>query len=298
VIYHDPCLDGFTAAWAAWGRWPDATFIGANYGHPVPDVTGKHVLIVDFSYKRAELDVLANMATSVVILDHHKTALAELEAFRCVESNPGTIAPEDVSGMLRDLAELNRPPVIAIFDMERSGARMTWDFCHRTEVGDVHWLVLLVEDRDLWRFRYADATRDFHLRLAVEPKSFEAWEEIASRLPTGVALGESPLIDEGRAMRRYRDWLVGEIADRAEFRPILGYQVPVVDCPYDLASEVGHRLCQLHPEAEFAALRTHRLDGTSYSLRSSGGFDVSAVAAKFGGGGHAGAAGFRVPPCI
>lgn len=99
-------------------------------------------------------------------------------------------------------------------------------------------------------------------------------------------------------MREYRDWLVGEIASKAEIRPIDNHWVPVVDCPYALASEVGHRLCQLYPDRSFSALRVHSTSGTSYSLRSANGFDVSVVAAKFGGGGHAGAAGFRVPPAV
>lgn len=99
-------------------------------------------------------------------------------------------------------------------------------------------------------------------------------------------------------MRIYRDWLVAAIAAKAEIRPIDKYYVPTVDCPYELASEVGHLLCKNYPDREFAALRVHSQSGTSYSLRSNNGFDVSAVAAKFGGGGHAGAAGFRVPPAI
>jgi oligoribonuclease NrnB/cAMP/cGMP phosphodiesterase (DHH superfamily) len=301
VIYHDPCLDGFTAAWAVQQRFPGAEYIGANYGHPVPDVAGKHVLIVDFSYKRAELDALANSAASVVILDHHKSAVEDLAAFRCEETFPGLTTPEDVPSMLRDLAELGRPPVIAIFDMNRSGARMAWDFCHGNgapELTATPWLVLLVEDRDLWQFNYGDATRDFHLRLAVEPKTFEGWSVISAALPDGMGWRESPPVIEGAAMRRYRDWLVAQIASRAEIRPIGMHVVPVVDCPYDLASEVGHLLCAMHPDSNFAAMRSHSVDGTSFSLRSSNGFDVSAVAVRFGGGGHAGAAGFRVPPCI
>lgn len=99
-------------------------------------------------------------------------------------------------------------------------------------------------------------------------------------------------------MSLYRNWLVAEIAAKAEIRPIDNHWVPTVDCPYELASEVGHLLCQLHPDRDFAALRVHSTKGTSYSLRSANGFDVSVVAAKFGGGGHAGAAGFRVPPAV
>ena len=33
VIYHDKCMDGFTAAWAIWKRWRDAPeYVARNYG--------------------------------------------------------------------------------------------------------------------------------------------------------------------------------------------------------------------------------------------------------------------------
>lgn len=306
VIYHDPCLDGFTAAWAVWRRWPDAQFVGANYGQPAPDVAGKHVLIVDFSYKRADLDALAQVAASIVILDHHKTARDDLEPFARFKDKPERFTVPVVASMIADLQRGGYPAVCALFDMERSGARLAWDFCfgwmkdplEGSGICSIPWLILLVEDRDLWRFEYGDATRDTGLRLSTETKSFERWSEIAVALPQTVQWEGCDYTDGGKAMRVYRDWLVGEIAAKAEIRPIDGHFVPTVDCPYELASEVGHRLCGLHPDRPFAALRVHSMTGTSFSLRSANGFDVSKVAAKFGGGGHAGAAGFRVPPAV
>lgn len=295
VIYHDPCLDGFTAAWAAWQRWPDAEFIGSNYGKLAPDVAGKHVLIVDFSYKRAGLDALAQDAASIVILDHHKSARDELEPFTFTESEPGLIKPEAISGMLRDLSELNAPPVIAIFDMDRSGARMTWDFATRDSGKPVPWIVQLVEDRDLWLFIHGDTTRDFGVRLSIAPKDFRTWDRMAMELDSSLRHQVAGPVEDGRAMRIYRDWLAEEIAARAEVQDFAGYRVPMVDCPHELGSEVGDRLCRIHHDRPFAVMRTHKLDGTSYSLRSRGDFDVSEVAVRFGGGGHAGAAGFRVP---
>jgi len=296
IIYHDPCLDGFTAAWVCWRRWPEADFVGCNYGMPVPPVDGKHVLIVDFSFKRAELEAMAQAAASIVILDHHKSAAAELEPFRQFADKPERFKLPVVASMIGDLQRGGYPAICASFDMKRSGARMAWDFCFPGV--SVPWLVLLVEDRDLWRFAFGDATRDTNLRLSVEPKNFERWSEILALLPQTVVWDGCDYTESGKAMRVYRDWLVAQIVRRAEIRPILGHDVPVVDCPYELASEVGDALCEKFFARPFAAMRTHALDGTSYSLRSRNGFDVSEVARRFGGGGHAGAAGFRVPACV
>ena len=85
VIYHDPCDDGFASAWVAQKKWGSGlTMVPANYGQAIPDediLSGKNVLIADFSYPKEELEALAAIASEVVVLDHHKTAAAALGAF-------------------------------------------------------------------------------------------------------------------------------------------------------------------------------------------------------------------------
>ncbi len=294
VIYHDPCLDGFTAAWACWRRWPDAEYYGTNYGRVPIVADGKNVLIVDFSYKRPHIEAMAQTAKSIVILDHHKSALEDLEPFVFTEDVPGSVGPDFIPEMLRELAELNRPPIIALFDMERAGARMAWDFAIGTPPPP---LVNLVEDRDLWTFAYGNTTRDLQLRLQVEPKEFGRWDAMHAELAVyGQAndVAGAMLIQEGRTMRTYRDWLVGVICERAKLESVGDYLVPCVDCPPELASEAGDLLCRQWPEQEFAALRRTDAGLISYSIRSRGGFDCQALAVRFGGGGHPGAAGFSI----
>src|SRR3546814_2888964 len=113
------------------------------------------------------------------MLDHHKTAADDLGPCQFHESSPGAVSADDVDGMIRDLAELNRPPVLAIFDMGRACARMTWNFCHPGK--KVPWLIRLIEDRDLWRFVYPD-TKSFSLWLRSHPYDFDTWTEIAEGL--------------------------------------------------------------------------------------------------------------------
>lgn len=290
VVYHDKCMDGFTAAWAVWRRWGDEpSYVARNYGmDPDLDCRGKHVLIVDFSFPR---DVLARLvanegAASVVILDHHKTAREDLDPFLFEEHAPGTIGAGDVSGVLRDLDELGRPSILALFDMQRSGAGMAWDFCHGA--GTRPGLVDLVEDRDLWRFAYGEQGKLLHLSLSSAPLSFHRWD--AANLDLDYEM------ERGRAIATYRDGLVDEIVERAVPRWIGGKRGMLVDCPYGLASDVGNRLLDLYPDAEFAAAEVRGVDTVSYSLRSRDDrADVSEIARKWGGGGHRNAAGFKVP---
>lgn len=95
-IYHGNCADGFGAAWVVRKALGDIDFHAGKYQAPPPDVTDKDVVIVDFSYKRPVLLEMAAKANSILILDHHKTAL-------------------------EDLVDLP-PNVTLLFDMESGGA--------------------------------------------------------------------------------------------------------------------------------------------------------------------------------
>lgn len=71
------------------------------------------------------------------------------------------------------------------------------------------------------------------------------------------------------------------------------YKVAVVNCPNDVSwSRLGNRINEAFPEVDFTLIA-----GTStinmYSNKD--GIDLSAIARKFGGGGHTGAAGMTVP---
>jgi nanoRNase/pAp phosphatase (c-di-AMP/oligoRNAs hydrolase) len=71
--------------------------------------------------------------------------------------------------------------------------------------------------------------------------------------------------------------------------------IPIINCSHKRASYILHTLSE---GALFALGWWHRNDGQyKYSLRSSNesGFDVSKLAALYGGGGHKKAAGFLLP---
>ena len=77
-------------------------------------------------------------------------------------------------------------------------------------------------------------------------------------------------------------------------RRIAGHLVPSVNAPQHDTSEVLERLMDEHPYAPFVHAWWQRADRMfSQSLRSRGVFDVSAIAAFYGGGGHKNAAGFQ-----
>jgi uncharacterized protein len=257
-IYHGNCADGFTAAWVVWKALGESVeFHAGVYQDPPPDVTGRDVIMVDFSYKRAVIEEMLPKVRSLKIFDHHKTAEADL----------------------RDVGA-----DIVVFDMERSGAGITWDYFFRDTPRPA--LIDHVEDRDLWRFRLPK-TREIQAAVFSFPYDFATWERIMG-LPTDV------LAQEGEAIERKHfkdiDELVKVVTRRMQ---IGGYEVPAANLPYTLTSDAGHKLAQGEP---FAACYWDTPDGRVFSLRSTdNGMDVSSVAKAYGGGGHRNASGFRVP---
>lgn len=287
-IYHGNCDDGFGAAWAVWMRWGDeVVYLPGVYGKPLPDATGKHVLFVDFSAKRPEIDAMAQVAKSIVIIDHHKTAEADLEPFKIGLCGDAKLCPNNLDGIFRDMAELDRPPVLAWFDMEQSGAVMAWKFTKPDALNPPPGLKY-VEDRDLWRFAYGDATKKFSAALRTYPQEFDLW--------TDFMFTPKVLVVEGASILRSHEANIAKFLADAYVDEIDGHRVPVVNVPYHYASDTAHALLAKHPEAPFTACWFKRGDGMiQYSLRSEDSrADVSEIAKKFGGGGHRNAAGYQV----
>lgn len=291
VLYHDNCADGFGAAWACWMKWGEqARYIPVSYGSPAPDVFGMHVLIVDFSFKRDVLREMGEHAASVIVLDHHKTAQADLADWAIDDAAGSFWADDDPMRDVRRNDDHIGQPIAALFDMDKSGARLAWEFCHEQEVPR---LIELIEDRDLWRFQFDD-TKPFGLWLRSEPFDFDRWEMIAQELND--ARDGQKIMDEANAMQRFYDQKVSELVGMARMIDIGGHSVPAVNCPPMFASEVGHALLGRFPDAPFSACYSDQGKSRGYSLRSADDrMDVSDVAKQFGGGGHRNAAGFGTP---
>lgn len=290
-VYHGNCQDGFGAAWAVRRALGDAVeFHPGVYQDAPPDVTGRDVILVDFSYKRAVLDAMAQVARSIVIIDHHKSAQEDLVPFTVELCGGARFVWADVPGVIADLVELGRPPIVAHFDMERSGAGMAWDcFVDEPRLP----LISHIEDRDLWRFKLP-RTRAIAAALFSYPYDFETWDGLMH--PNRLDL----LNAEGAAIERkhHRD-IANILAVTRREMVIGGCLVPVANLPLTMASDAGHALCGIPYEGTndlppFAACYWDTPEGRVLSLRSrDDGADVSAIAKRYGGGGHAHAAGFR-----
>lgn len=276
-VYHGDCNDGFGAAWAVWNRWGyDVEYVPAHYGSKIDaDFEGKRVLFVDFSMKREHLrDVTAR---EIVVLDHHKTAQAELEVWTVDNLNLCDV-PDALDMREQALGER----IVALFDMDKSGARLAWEFCHADSA--IPELLAHVEDRDLWRFNIP-GTKEVHAALNSYPHKFELWSDMRV----------NDLILEGAHIMRAQQVQVGDLCKTMSLQRVGGHLVPAVNAPFFLASDVGHALLRAHPDAPFTATWCEANRVRMYSLRSEDHrTDVSEIARSNGGGGHRNAAGFSL----
>lgn len=263
-IYHGNCLDGFGAAFVVNKFFKgDVDFHAGVYGEVPPDVTGRDVYLVDFSYKRNVIEAMAKTANRIVVIDHHKTAEEDLTSI----SLDGNILNVEVN-----------------FDMERSGCVLTYDYFFNHQIPPE--LLLFIEDRDLWNFE-REGTKEICASLFSYPYDFEIWEEFFT--PAGI----EKLKAEGKTLLRKQEKDVAEIAASSAREMVIGgCCVPVVNCNPQFSSDVGHLLCK--SGHIFGATYHDRKDKRVFSLRSIGDFDVSEIAKKYGGGGHKNAAGFSV----
>lgn len=261
IIYHGRCNDGLCSAWIAKKVFPDADFFPAIFGEDPPDVRGRDVYILDFSYRRPILLEMKEKAKSLMVLDHHKSAAKDLEGLK-----------------------------FCCFDMNKSGAGLAWAyFSHLTYPkmcggfkSNMPWLVEYVQDKDLWNWSLPNS-REINATISSFPMRFEAWDELSKMTPEQAYL-------EGKPILRYTDRQAELLMNFAREVELDGHKILAVNT-FVMCSEVGNKLAEDRP---FGAVWFQRDDGKFvYCLRSlPGGLDVSKIAGDHSGGGHARSAGF------
>lgn len=277
VMYHGHCFDGFGSAFIVWMYYKEKfglksaekiVYKPCNYNDTNSTdekieefVRGKNILMCDFSYDYNRMCKLIESSNSFMVLDHHKTAES------CLKKIPDNLK---------------------IFDMERSGVGITWDFFFRSR--PLPRFLSYIQDRDLWTFKIEE-TNEFITFFYEQPHDFNIWLEYLDEGKVEEAL------QKGRHWREYQDMLIERVSRRANcvIQNIDGnYQIVAYVNNSDLKSDIGNKIFKFFPYADFACIWDYHLhkNSVSISLRSTDDrTDVSKIASKFSGGGHRNAAG-------
>lgn len=268
IGYHNACNDGFGAAFVAFlhyrklGILEQVEFVPINpKSTPDINVKGCDVIIFDTCLDKEALFEWKRLAHSFEVFDHHVSNKREF-------------------GYL-DFCH---------FDMNHSGTALAWR--HYNPDIPSPWWVDYIEDRDLWTKRLPMHEEICALLLSTEP-TFEAFEEVTS-MTIEDAFKAGKFIAKADAVKIKRAVEAESTKMQISF---CGYDnVPCINNA-NFQSDIGNILAK---DSEFGIVwyagESDR-DGkyAQISLRSIGDFDVSKLAAKYGGGGHSNASGCRIP---
>lgn len=270
IIYHGNCTDGFGCVISAELYRKEVNpekqiiYYGASYAKPPPDITGKNVLICDFSYKKEEMLNIIKSANKVAVLDHHKTAETELSSIM---------------------------DKYKVFNMNYSGAYITWKYFHPTK--KVPKLIEYIQDNDLWRKQLPN-TLEFTAYMFSLPMTIEEYSKLLDDNYI-----ETQVLTQGSGMLRQNISNIENALKHVnlKFTEINNkiYMIGYVNSSV-LKSEIGNKIFEKYPYCNFSAVYSidDLTNSTIFSLRSTyDRTDVSEISKIFGGGGHRNASGMK-----
>ena len=284
VFYHAD-LDGKCSA-AVVNFWSECqfdnvqpTYAAINYKDDFPFDSirdGEDVWIVDFSLQKpGDWQRLLAITDDVVWIDHHKSAIERSDA-------------EGVAGLRR--AE------------GAAGCELTWEYVARVlslEDQEAPRAVQLIGDYDTWTFAHGEETRRFkaYAESLCDTDPVTGWEHFwkpaiykhpswdSHQWVRMLDLGGAIIASETRAAQE----IVGQWAFSVTFEGHYGCALNRARCGSDFFESVADAYDLLLPfvfDGEQWTVSVYR-GGTGDAI------DCAGIAERYGGGGHAGAAGFQ-----
>lgn len=268
-FYHDD-LDGqCSAAIVAQALGPDIEFQPINYNDVdclIGETGYQLIYFVDFTPRTDLLDALAKNNTGIIILDHHKTAFEHID----------------------EIKALGHENIRMIFDLAFAGCGVVWKYFFPEE--PMPLAARLTQDFDIWKWEIKE-TGDFVAAMKIEDvNSQKYWLTLFAD-----EAKVEQLIVQGKTINAYeRIYYARTLKNNAFEAEFEGYRILVCDCPGANSKLFGDRF------KDYPFVMKYEFDGHDYmvSLYSycpdgkTPIVDVSEIAKKYGGGGHAAAAGF------
>lgn len=269
ICFHHNDNDGHASGAIVRYALGDAVMlIESDYdGTPIPwelVEQAEQVIVTDFSFPVADMQRLAE-GRELVWIDHHKSAIAELAGI--ADHWPG----------IRDCSE--------------AACVLTWRYFFPQR--PVPRAVILIGDRDIWRWA-EENTGPFNESLYNQDhqaKNAALWKPLLEDDPSTL----ERMIAEGIWLREIKLRNVEHMMQARGFEVWFdGYRTLAVNTRGN--GDVGDYGRDRGYEIVYAYVDKMQRDGlTTVVTLYSGQVDVSVIATRYGGGGHAGAAGFSFP---
>jgi oligoribonuclease NrnB/cAMP/cGMP phosphodiesterase (DHH superfamily) len=240
IIYHGGCPDGLGGAWAFYDmlQKDKSKFFPGSYKKSLPDVTGKHVIFVDFSCKVDDMLYVLDQAKSVIVIDHHEST--------------------------KELISIMHTSFTLLLDMDRSGAQMAWDFVNPGKPRP--WFINDIGDRDLWQNKYPNSVEVTRaLSSCSYYDSLDAFAALPYQQRSMMLSAGSVLVHDDQ--RTYKQ--ISYYATDCIFTSLLNnktkWKCRVVSAELNQASHVGALLCK-DKLCHFAVVWYYDMTNDSYGL--------------------------------
>lgn len=282
-FYHNDADGRCAGFWVYWGagltRAARCDFIEMSYEKPFPMDTinpNEQIYIVDYSISPDEMRELLKITTDITWIDHHKTAIEKYDGFEY-----------DIRGLRYDGIAACMLTYCYLHHMTDRGFDKIKPF-DISMTKDAPTFTKLIADWDVWKFDYGDDTRKFITAFNsydFRPES-EEWYRF---FKDEKVKSEDKMIIEGAAMIKYRDgWAKGYLERfgfETEFEGLRCFAVNLGNCNSEYFKSL--------PEGKYDAFMPFAFSGEKWTVSMySTTHDISDICKKYGGGGHAKAAGF------
>lgn len=298
VVSHGPhCLDGVTAAVAVarFHAGSEIVPVFANnpevneaiQGVPAPRAGIEHELwITDISWNQAASDAhlraLAAAGTRIRWIDHHRTAIERLK--RGAIAVPfATMIVTDAYAASRLVYEHLKERLAAEGGTPSGRAEDAAAFLALAK------LVALADDNDRW-IHALPGSREFALTVGAM-RDATAYEEL---LTIDADVNPTPLMRAAEARVAAELAATHALAERTRRERRVGDVTVLAAWCAGYPSEIGDKWGKAVPNAVVALYDT-KSAGVSFRRSPASPVDLSRVAESFGGGGHAAAAGCKIP---
>jgi len=266
VFYHKADLDGLCSAAVVKKFVSNCDFFGIDYGDEFPYSrinNYRELIFVDFSLFPFKRMVELASKKRIILIDHHKTTKEEL-----------------LSGLGRFFG--------GVVEVKKSACELCWDYFSKEK--EMPLGVRLLGRYDVWDLKAHPLVLSFQYGMRSRVKSYDddIWELILDDEIEAVRKiseeGEVVLKYQKIQDEKYLEWLSKKIRFEGFSALIInkGLVNSLSFCP-EKNKEVDLFISYVKIPSGLWAV----------SLYSNGNVDVSKLAKKYGGGGHAGAAGFH-----
>lgn len=263
-FYHGNCLDGVSSAWIVSKAIKGIPLVPIIHGVERPNflelTKDKNVFFVDLAPSREEYLLIKEIATDVIVLDHHETSHLAIG----------------------DLVKI---------DQSRSGVMLTWMYFNSNpnDPKPVPEELLAIEDRDLWLFkrRYTKEFAEYAFFNGLEVEDFD-------RL---MQKGFYNCVNYGRLLVEAKRKEIERVVQNGREIDFHGFRGLLVNARPEVTSDLGS---YIYTELGYdvAIIYQDRKDKRAFGLRSKAGGPVNVehiARTYYGGGGHKAAAGFSLP---